>query len=516
MDKSFNEGFRYVSDNLSGTIGKEISDYWIGEINNQINAMSEQMAQKAHFGNLDASKLQGFIAEIWHADTLNINAVIHGGKPSAYAPDVNTYGSHDIVANGKQVGLKYYKDASSSLSQQSKSHFQNYMKLRNKAIKEGKDYGDFDEYLKERGIPLEDGYKSIYSSQIKIIPSDQLEKAKELCNRRIQKAIALGDTEKVDRLKEVLETLNDTVDDGNGNQSLQLTRDQAQKLAIAARDGEIDEELLKECGINLSQLVQKQDIFREAIRAGVSAAAISMIIILAPIIVNSLSKLIANGELSPEELRQNGLTALSSTGKGFINGSVTAALIAACKTEKLGENLLKFAEYENASSVIASAVVLTVGTIESGIKLASGKVNKTEFVLEVTQNAFTTIASVVGGVAFSFILPEGFAFSYMLGSFIGSIIGGFIYTGSTKLLLSYCVHSGFTFFGLVDQNYELPIELLDELGIEIFDPIRLDPYVFNQITFEAARYKTEDFSYEKIECAILKRGMIEAYSIGYV
>ncbi|MBQ9227661.1 MAG: hypothetical protein IJ168_02415 [Eubacterium sp.] len=516
MKSSFSDGYKYVADNISGALGKEMSDFWIGEINNQINTLGEKMTQKAQSGSLDISKMQGFIAEIWHSDTLNLNRVIRGKDPSAYAPDVNTYASPDIVANGGEASLKYYKNASASLSQQSKSHFQNYMELRSKAIREGKSYDDFETYLKKRGIPLEDGYKSLYSNQTKVIPSDQLDKAVELCQRRIAKAIATGDLEKAERLKEVLATLSDTVSDGEGNSSLQLTREQAQKLAMAARDGEIDKELLKECGIDLSELVKQQDIFREAMRAGVSAAAISLMISLAPIVVNGISKLVADGEISAEELKQNGIAALSATAKGFINGSVTAALVAAFRTEKFGLELLQFAESANGTSIIAAAVVLTVGTIESGIYFAAGKINKTEFATQVTQNIFTTVASVVGGIAFSAILPEGFAFSYMLGSFIGSVIGGFIYKGTEKLLLSYCVHSGFTFFGLVNQNYEIPEEILAESGIEIFEPTSFHSITLDIAEFQPNTFSPEYFSYEKIECRILRRGIISAYSIGYI
>ena len=516
MKDSFNDGFKCVADNFAATLGKEVSDYWIGEMNHQINAMTEAMSQKAQSGNLDVSKMQGFIAEIWHSDTLNLNSIIHGDSPSAYAPDVNTYGSPDIVTNSQNAGLKYYKNASASLSQQSKSHYQNYMELRSKAIREGRSFEDFETYLKERGIPLEDGYKSIYSGQVKVIPSDQLDKAIELCNKRIAKALATGDTEKAERLKEVLATLSDTVSDEEGNTSVRLTREQAQKLAIAARDGEIDKELLKECGIDLKELVKQQDIIREAMHAGASAAAISLMITVTPMIVNGISKLIAEGEISPDDLKRNGITALSATAKGFINGSVTAALIAACRTEKLGENLFRFAESANGTSMIAAAVVLAVGTIESGIYLAVGKINKTEFVTQVSQNVFTTAASVIGGAVLSALLPEGFVFSYMLGSLIGSVIGGFIYKGSEKLLLSYCVHSGFTFFGLVEQNYEVPTELLKELGIKVFEPILFDILRFDKDSFEPMRFYAEPFTYEKMECTILKRGIIEAYSIGYV
>ena len=38
----------------------------------------------------------------------------------------------------------------------------------------------------------------------------------------------------------------------------------------------------------------------------------------------------------------------------------------------------------------------------------------------------------------------------MIGSFVGSIIGSFTYNVGHKAIVSFCVDSGFTMFGLVE------------------------------------------------------------------
>lgn len=40
-------------------------------------------------------------------------------------------------------------------------------------------------------------------------------------------------------------------------------------------------------------------------------------------------------------------------------------------------------------------------------------------------------------------------------TFIGSMLGGIVYSAGCNVAISFCVNSGFTMFGLVEQNYDL-------------------------------------------------------------
>ena len=75
--------------------------------------------------------------------------------------------------------------------------------------------------------------------------------------------------------------------------------------------------------------------------------------------------------------------------------------------------------------------------------------------------------------------------------------------------------TGFTCFGLVEQNYELPDEVLHELGVEtILIPRtqieRID--IPRTQTSTASINKTE---YETIDISVLRRGVIGVKKIGY-
>ncbi len=71
----------------------------------------------------------------------------------------------------------------------------------------------------------------------------------------------------------------------------------------------------------------------------------------------------------------------------------------------------------------------------------------------------------IGGIigqALGFELP---VVGYLLGGLIGTSFC-VVYNIGKKKLISFCVDTGFTCFGLVEQNYELPEDVLNELGIE--------------------------------------------------
>lgn len=71
----------------------------------------------------------------------------------------------------------------------------------------------------------------------------------------------------------------------------------------------------------------------------------------------------------------------------------------------------------------------------------------------------------IGGIigqALGFELP---VVGYLLGSLIGTAFC-VVYNIGKKKLISFCVDTGFTCFGLVEQNYSLPEDVLHELGVE--------------------------------------------------
>ncbi len=525
MNSTFAQGFSYVVQNSAAAEAGAVSDAWINSISDTIDTnvqnMATDMIKTAQEKNLDAARLQGFIAEIWHTHTFNTNAQINNSQNYAVQPDVNTFGSSDVdIKNSageviKQYSSKYINSAKGSYKAQAATPWERYNELRHNAEKQGKSYKSYEKFLEERGLRNDGTDKlSMYLGQGKLIPADQLEEAKKLLTRKI---ISLkGNTAPtaetpilIERYEEVLKSLDSVIKDGNGNSSIELTHKQALELAKAAKEGRIDEELFKECGLDINKLVSAEDIAKEALSAGLTAATMSLIISLAPTIVNAISMLISEGEIDSNALKAGGINAISAAGKSFLSGTLTSAIVTCCKTGKLGESLV-----ETNPMAVSALVVVAIGTIEIGLKCASGRIDKKEMAREIMQLYVTSAFSYAGGAILT-IVCEGFPLAYMIGSLVGGIIGGLIYKVSESLLLSFCINSGCTFFGLVDQNYRLPQSVFDDLGLESFDFTKFEAEQFEYDHFVPNSFSYDSFEYEKFGIKVLRRDLIGVFSIGY-
>lgn len=509
MNDAFEQGVKYVAENMGAAFGGQIAQQWLS-----LEPLIKELSETVLASQADPAQLQGNAAETWHSGTLNYSARIHHSTGVAFTPKSHGYGSVDIQAGDKSYSSKYYKTGAETAKAQAKSNYEYFMERRVKALRKGKSVGSLEDFLKERNRSKSDERRSIYDGQYRLIPSDQINGARDYLNRRIQSALANGKLEEAARYQETLDALRTVVEDGKGNTSVGLTREDAQKLVQAVREGKLDKELLEECGIDLNQLVSAQDILHEAFKAGISAAVISLVIGIAPTIMNGISMLIKEGEIDPDLFAEIGYKGLSSTAKGFINGSISAALVACCQSGKLGTALMGAD-----ASIISTAVVLMVGTIESGIRFATGKITKAQMADEIARLHITTAFSVAGGLAasvwFAEIPPLAVA-AYMLGSFIGGIVGSFAYNLGRNVFVAFCVESGCTFFGVVDQSYELPQEVINAIGIEVFEYEKFAYDTFEADTFQFDSFIPDSFEYDKFGIRILRRGVIEFGKIGYI
>ena len=150
------------------------------------------------------------------------------------------------------------------------------------------------------------------------------------------------------------------------------------------------------------------------------------------------------------------------------------------------------------------------------IFLATGKMSKAEFADALARDIFTATCGITGAFVGQALLPALPVIGFMLGSFVGSIIGSLAYTAGKSVCLSFCVESGFTFFGIVDQDYELPDEVIEELGVEIFE---IDEFVVQELEYEEFAFEPfqlEEFKLETFSITPLRRGVLKINQIGYV
>ncbi len=524
MSEDFKKGYRYVVDHVARGAAGDALAAW-NKANSHLlesTVLKSELIKdlKYEIGqetfkrqNLGAEQLQGFVAEIFHTQTYNTD--IHLNKSNiafAERPNVNTLGSGDVITTEKAYNLKSYKSASATIDAITETPMDRYQSLRNKAERHGKTYKSADEFLEKRNIDEDSVYKSIYHGQGIVVAADKLKDVQKGIEQRIRVLQMNQDAQsklQIENLMEVRANLSDVIRDNAGNESIPLSHEHATKLAYAAKNGEIDKKLLNECGLDKIDEINAQAIAASALKAGLSAATLSLMISIAPTIVNGISMLISEGEIDAEALKEGGIEALPTAAKSFLSGSVTAAFNACCQTGKFGAELL------DADPMILSAmVVVTINTVGVGMKFASGRIDKAEMAREIMQMYVTTAFSTGGGYLLT-ALCEGFPFAYMMGSFIGGIIGGLVYSAGEKLFLSFCIDSGCTFFGLVDQNYTLPERVIEELGLEqfLFDQLEIDAFQYD--VFETENFSIDSFSYAKFGIEILRRDLIGVSAIGY-
>ena len=141
---------------------------------------------------------------------------------------------------------------------------------------------------------------------------------------------------------------------------------------------------------------------------------------------------------------------------------------------------------------------------------------KQEFVQRLEKRIFISGCAITTGTVVQGLLPAAPVVGYLIGSFVGSIIGGAIFEVKEQFFMSLCIERGYTFFGLVEQDYALPDEVVKRLGLETFE---FESFPFETFPFETFPFESielEKFEFESIDIVMLKRGLIGVRKIGYV
>lgn len=513
-NKTFSDGYNIFFDAVGGQKAYRGAGY--------VQSVQSEIAKhEQHINAYDGKKqipgiLKGDIAEWWHSDTLNINSVIKDTPDRTYVntAERNKLGSVDIRTNfGKDIGSKYGASGAKTAQEQAISNMEKFKRFQTRNPS-----ATLEDYNKINKININDSNKHdpLYEGQERLVPADQLEEAAEFLKRRIARN-SVSHPELVKKDLETLDRLTDRIKSGRGVESDPLTKSDAEEIA---RLGKMGEYKASDFGISEEEKIRFQNIMQQSLKAGLSAVTISMVLRLAPDLFKLLQKVIQDEEIEAKDFIKLGSSAVMGGAEGFVRGGIAAGITIACKSGKLG-SFLKSAD----PTIIGLVTVLTLNAIKNSIRVARKEMTSREFANACMKDLFVSTASLaLGGAAQSFIhIP---VFGYMLGSFVGSIAASFIYDTAYKKALSFCCDTGFTFFGLVDQNYTLPDEIIREIGLDVFefDKFEFDEYEFDENKFD--KYEFDEYEFDKfneessdqgrLNITILRRGVIGINKIGYV
>lgn len=502
---SFEEGYDFFAEHASGFSGTYSGSEYVSQVNAAIEKTRADLNDFSGF-RTDVSKLKGDIAEFWHAGSFNADAAANNSGVRLTIDRSHEFASADLTSSDSTpFGLKFYQTGVESAKQQAKSVFERFQEY-----KAGGGTDSLDKFLADRGYldatVLND---PVYKGQVRIIPKDQYQDAVAWLQKKIEKE-SVSRPEQVARYKETLALLSDRAKSADGTQSIPLSEADARRLAALAKEGAVSTEDLKKLGLSTEDLITCERIFNQALQAGVDAAMLSIILKTAPEIYKAIQYLVETGKIDGEQLKKVGLAALSGGAEGFVRGSLAAAITTACQSGLWGEALKSIEP-----PVIGCVTVIALNIMKNACRVARGEMEGYEMANALAKELFlSSCAMIAGGIAQMLVVIP--ALGFMLGSFVGSVVGAFTYDKVYSVTLSFCADTGFTLFGLVKQDYRLPDEVFTSIGMEPFkaECFKLDEFVADEFTID--EFHLDEFEVEPFEVTPLQRGVIGVSRIGYV
>ena len=491
---SFEKGYSFYTESSGSALAAQMGGAWVNEVNDSIDKLRSDLLEFSSSGKT-IDTLSGDLAEFWHADTYNIDAILNGSSNRAFVPRSTGFASPDVVLDtGEAFQVKYYQDGAHSAKAQSTSFFE--------ASKNPSTSRGASEAIANGANPNDPVYKGMG----RIIPEGQAPEAVQALDRKIAKE-SVTRPDQVGRLENTREALGETVRSGDGIESKPLSREASKELARDVKGEKLD---LDSKGIRTEELVKLEHVAKSSLKAGMTAAAIAMAIKAAPIIVAAIRDAATEGCIDVGELLDDGTDTLKTGAGAFAAGTITAALTESMKSGLLGETL-KSASPE----VIAMAVVLASESLKDGLRFARGEIGKVEFAESIFRKSYYSMISLAGGMLGQSMIQIPVA-GYMLGSLVGSLAGGITYEIGSTVFVGLCVKRGMTFFGLVDQDYTLPDDVLNSLGLEIFE---YESFEFEEPGFEVfapEALRLEKRSCKRFDVSYPRRGLIAFNKVGYV
>lgn len=188
-------------------------------------------------------------------------------------------------------------------------------------------------------------------------------------------------------------------------------------------------------------MVTTDYIVQQALKAGYTAAVMSLVMEIASKVCDALIFLIKNGQVNPEKLKEIGFVAVKRPALGFVKGYVSCALTIACNSGELGKQFMGIQ-----GNVVAAIKVLVMDTVKNAWVVATGKMTAREMEVKTEDATIVSIATLVGGLLGMTLLPQLAVLGYMVGSFVGSVIGTLVAEGKNLVLSQYSGHQKCDFY----------------------------------------------------------------------
>jgi hypothetical protein len=464
---AFQKNYNQVLSDIGGIYGTSQATEYVSNIDVAIDSATNALRQEAaHRVNVSEDYLKGWLAEQWHAETLKVSGQARGRDDIWANVQGNNRPGEDVLYGDSGISnvaeVKYYKSGADTAKAVSRPEYE--------------------------GHP-------------KIIPGDQKESVRIAAERQAQRN---QDTrpEQAAQYDDTARNADDRLHVGNAN-SKPLDEVDAKHMAEDfKRDGDITPD---KYGLNSENFVEWTDIARQSGEAALHAAALSAALAAGPHIWKILNEYIESGEIDVGSFAERGNDVLFTAGTAGLRGGIAASLTAACKSGLLGESLKGVSP-----SAIGMATTMTLNCIKYSVQLQQGKITQREFAHHCLRDTFVLSTGMSGAVIGQLIIPIPML-GALVGNLVGATLGAVVFEGVDQFIMGICVESGWTFFGLVEQNYVVSEDILELCGYDLFSKSS-----FQTQSFSTSSFSVQSFSVNSLSFQPVRRGVISCHAIGYM
>lgn len=472
------QGWEFASKMMGANIAADMGQQYVSAVETAIKQLEDNI-NNHQYRNLGIGQLQGYMLEEWGAGTFNVDAT------AADSADRATV-LHSTSKNSVDIKLKSGEDYSA------------------------KSYGTAEKTAKAQAKFDPESGRASYHNQGRLVPSDQLSDAKAAAHREALRNQPIR-SDVSDAYAETESKLTDTIKNEEGVSSKGASRKELEAIARESKDQQFDAE---KHGVTVDNAIKPEYLLKQALKAGYTTAAIAVAFQLAPEIYKAIDFLVKHGEIDVQQIKKLGTKGISAGAEGFLRGSVSSSLLIMCEQGALGEAFRGINP-----TVLGTVVALVMQTVKNSILVAAGRMSTQQmgaaFVDTVVVSGGYLLGAHIGGIIGQALGLELPVVGYLLGSLIGTSFC-VVYNIGKKKFISFCADTGFTCFGLVEQNYELPDEVLHEMGVETIPIPRTQIERVDIPRIQIAATGISRSNYETIDITVLRRGVIGVNKIGYV
>ncbi|MFC0423401.1 hypothetical protein [Lactiplantibacillus plajomi] len=460
------------------------------KIAENVNRIAKQTYE--HYKNLGEARAGGYAAEQVHAEINNLSVNLTGKGILADAIDDNKLA--DIYLGQQKFQLKFCKTADATYKQVTQTFGDHY-----RSVKRSMSFDEWKQQLAKRfDIDPSDITENAtyYQDMNFVVPSDQVETIRRKLLEQIEAAKKQGNHSEAVRLSK----LKGKIADKLGNDSLGISKKQADYIG---RTGKLPPELKQKL------LENKQTaIIKKALKTGMSAAALSFAIEVAP----KLLKMLTTGDFNAEEFTQDSIDGGLNATQSFAVASVSSWIMQT-------EGILKSATKNLSAEQVAALVLLTCNIMKSVGKRLLGKISSAQMAHDISRDTVVAGTTLLGSVAALALVPEAAGpviVVQLVGSIVGAVVGSEAFDVGDKVILGLSAKYGWTLFGLVDQDYRLSDDQLKAMGFDVeeFDLAENSESHIDEVNFDCPVF--DELQMDESEIQIIRRGVIGVNTIGYL